>query len=132
MADKKKILVVDDEPDMQKYICTLLEDNGYETESASNGNEALQKIKEAKYDCITLDMSMPEKSGIRFYRDIKEMDNMKDVPVVIVTAVTGYGDDPESFRKFIESRKQVPPPSGFVPKPFETDQLLGEIKKHCG
>ena len=69
---KKKILVVDDEPGVVAYLETLLQDNGYETVSAADGHLALEKFKSEHPDLVTLDISMPEKSGIRFYRDVKE------------------------------------------------------------
>jgi CheY-like chemotaxis protein len=81
-------------------------------------------------DLICLDISMPEQSGIRFYRDLKDDPALRAIPVVIVTAVTGYGGDPESFREFISTRKQIPPPDGFLAKPIEKEEflkLIGEI-----
>jgi len=119
---KKLILVVDDEPDVVTYISTLLEDNGYQTVSASNGIEAGAKIQEQRPDLITLDMSMPGKSGVKVYRELKESSDMNDIPVLVVTGVTGYGGKSEEFEKFLGTRRQVPPPSGFVPKPIEPEE----------
>ena len=126
---KKKILIVDDEPDIVVYIETLLQDNGYETVSAKDGLDGIEKVRGDRPDLICLDISMPEKSGVRFYRDVREDADLSAIPIVIVTGVTGYGGDPEGFKKFISSRKQVPPPEGFIPKPIEPDDLLGVIKK---
>jgi len=67
MSDKKKILVVDDEEDQRTFMCTLLEDNGYETICAIDGEEGMDKVKEDKPDLITLDISMDNQSGIDFY-----------------------------------------------------------------
>ena len=128
-AENKRILVVDDEPDVVTYLTTLLEDNGYQTDSAKDGNQAMERVKQNKPDLITLDMSMPEKSGIKFYREIKDDPDLAKIPVVVVTAVTGWGGKPEEFQKFLETRKQVPPPDGFVAKPIEKDELLDAIKK---
>ncbi len=121
---RKKILVLDDEPNVVAYLETLLQDNGYDTVSASNGREGMEKARSEKPDLITLDISMPEESGIRFYRDLKEDPELAGIPVVIVTGVTGYGYKPEDFEKFISSRKRIPPPDGFVPKPIDRDELL--------
>jgi len=125
---KKTILIVDDEPGLVTYLETLLQDNGYETVSAADGQIGLEKLKSERPDLVTLDISMPEKSGVRFYRDLKGDPEFANVPVVIVTAVTGYGGDPEEFKKFISTRKQVPPPEGFVAKPVEPEELLSMIK----
>ena len=124
---RKKILVLDDEPNVVAYLETLLQDNGYDTVSASNGREGMEKARSEKPDLITLDISMPEESGIRFYRDLKENPELAGIPVVIVTGVTGYGYKPEDFEKFISSRKRIPPPDGFVPKPIDRDELLKAV-----
>ncbi len=124
---RKKILVLDDEPSVVTYLETLLRDNGYDTVSASDGSEGMKKALSERPDLITLDISMPEKSGVRFYRELKDSPNLASIPVVVVTAVTGYGGKPEDFQKFISSRKHVPPPQGFVAKPINRDELLKEI-----
>ncbi len=127
-SEKKKILIVEDEPGLVTYLETLLEDNGYETTSASDGRSALEKVRAQRPDLITLDISMPETSGVRFYRDLKEDSELAGIPVIVVTAVTGYGGSPDEFKKFISTRKQVPPPEGFVAKPVEPEELLTAIK----
>ena len=123
----KKVLIVDDEPDVVSYLEMLLRDHGYETRSAANGQEALDRVRRERPDLITLDVSMPEASGTRFYREVKGDPGLATIPVVIVTAVTGYGGDPYGYEKFIRSRKMVPPPDGFFPKPIEPEKLLQAI-----
>ena len=124
----KKILVIDDEPHVVTYLETLLQDNGYETASAANGREAMEKVTTEKPDAITLDITMPEQSGIRFYRDLKENPEFKDIPVLVVTAVTGYGGDPDTFENFLKSRRQIPPPEGFFSKPIDRDEFLQAVE----
>jgi CheY-like chemotaxis protein len=123
----KKILIVDDEPGLVAYLETLLQDNGYETISATDGKVALEKLHREHPDLVTLDISMPEPSGIRLYRTLKEDSELAKIPVVVVTAVTGYGGDPEAFKKFLSTRKQVPPPEGFIPKPVDREELLKTV-----
>jgi CheY-like chemotaxis protein len=125
---RKKILIVEDEPGLVTYLETLLQDNGYETVSAGDGQTAFEKLKSERPDLVTLDISIPQKSGIRFYRDLKEDPQLAGIPVIVVTAVTGYGADPDEFRKFISTRKQVPPPEGFIAKPVDREELLNLIK----
>ena len=127
--NKKKVLVLDDEPHVVTYLETLLRDNGYETLSASNGKEGMEKIRSEKVDLVCLDISMPEQSGVRFYRNLKDDPTLSGIPVVIVTAVTGFGGDPEPFKNFISTRKQVPPPEGFLAKPIDKDEFLDTITK---
>jgi CheY-like chemotaxis protein len=121
---RKKILVLDDEPNVVTYLETLLRDNGYDTVSAGNGHEGMEKVRSEKPDLITLDISMPEESGVRFYRELKQDPALASIPVVIVTGVTGYGYKPEDFQKFISSRKNIPPPDGFIAKPIDREELL--------
>ena len=125
---KKMILVIDDEPDVRTYLTTLLENNGYDTVSAGDGNDALEKIKDTKPDLITLDISMPEKSGVKFYRELKENPDFSSIPVLVVTGVTGYGRSGSDFEQFLSSRKHVPPPDGFIEKPLDDrDELLQKV-----
>jgi CheY-like chemotaxis protein len=122
-ADKKTILIVDDEPDVLTYLSTLFEDSGYATVKAQDGNEALSKVKEKAPDLVTLDITMPNKSGVRFYREMKESAEWRKVPIIIVTGVSG------EFKTFISTRKQVPPPEGYLSKPIDKTEILSLVKK---
>jgi CheY-like chemotaxis protein len=124
MAENKKtILVVEDEPDVLTFLTTLLQDNGYETMTAENGEEALDRVKEKQPDLVSLDISMPETSGVRFYRNMKESADWKDIPIIIVTGISS------EFEKFISTRKQVPPPDGYLSKPIDEKEFLELIDK---
>jgi two-component system, cell cycle response regulator DivK len=124
---KKKILILEDEADAATYLATLLEDNGYVTDTAMTAEEGMQKAQTSRPDLITLDINLPTKSGIRFYRDIRDDPLLSKVPIVVVTAITGYGGKPEGFRRFLETRRQVPPPEGFVAKPIDREELLKTV-----
>jgi CheY-like chemotaxis protein len=124
----KKILIVDDEEDILEYLGILFQDNGYETQRARDGDEAINLIRAGKPDLVTLDITMPQKSGVRFYREVKGDPELESIPIIIITGVTGWGLDPDGFRKFIGSRKQVPPPEGFMSKPIDRDALLKLVK----
>lgn len=126
---KKKILIIDDERSVVAYLETLLQDNGYETATAENGRVGFEKAKSERPDLVCLDITMPEESGIRFYRNLREDPELAAIPVVIVTAVTGDGGDPEPFKKFISSRKQVPAPEAFFSKPIDRQEFLEKIAK---
>jgi len=128
----KKILIVDDEPDVVSYLEMLLRDRGYETLSASDGREAIEIVRQEKPDLVTLDISMPEASGTRFYKEIKRDAELASIPVVIVTAVTGYGGDKYAYKEFISHSRLVPPPEGYFPKPIERDAFLETIRTLLG
>ena len=123
MAELKKILIIDDEEDVITYLSTLFIDNGYEVTSANDGKEGVQKAISENPDLITLDVSMPEESGVRTLRDLQNNEVTKNTPVIIVTGVS------TDIKRFIESRKQVHPPEGFFEKPIDRDKLLEKVKE---
>jgi CheY-like chemotaxis protein len=129
---KKTILVIDDEPHIVTYLEALLEDHGYATVAAANGREGMEMTRAHHPDLICLDITMPKQSGIRYYRDLKDDPELAGIPVVVVTAVTGYGGDPQSFKQFLDTRKQVPPPEGFFSKPIDRDTFLEKVAEIVG
>jgi len=121
MSVKKTILIVDDEKDVRTFLKSLLTDNGYDTLEAVDGVEGMKLARERSPDLITLDITMPEQSGVKSYRQLKDDAELAKIPVVIITAV---GDPMEHFLK---TRKQVPNPEGFMAKPIDQDKLLQMI-----
>ena len=127
MADNAKtVLVVDDDPDAREFLTTVLDDNGFAFTTANDGSEAIAALEKSLPDLVALDITMPGKSGVAVYRTLKEDDRFKSVPVIIIT---GISDD---FKTFISSRRQVPPPEGYISKPVEVDQFLKMVKMECG
>jgi len=123
MAELKKILIIDDEEDVRTYLSTFFSDNGLSAISAVDGKEGVQKAVAEKPDLITLDVSMPEESGVKALRDLQSNEATKNIPVIIVTGVS------TDIKRFIESRKQVHPPEGFFEKPIDRDKLLKKVKE---
>ncbi len=123
MENIKKILIIDDEEDIRRYLETLFEDNGYVAVTADNGKEGVRKAIEERPDLITLDVSMPEESGVKALREIQNSENSKNIPVIIITGVS------IDFKRFIETRKQVHPPEGYFEKPIDRDELLKKVDK---
>jgi len=101
----------------------LLEENGYSTASAADGVEAMAKVRTEHPDLVTLDITMPNESGVRVYRELKDDEVLRKIPVVVVTGIS------HSFKQFISSRSQVPPPDGYLEKPVTPDGLLAEVKR---
>jgi len=125
---KKRILIVDDEPDIVSYLEMVLQDQGYETSTAGNGNEALEAVRGDPPDLVTLDITMPEASGTRFYKEIRTDPELSQIPVVIITAVTGLGGDKYAYEKFISNRKLVPAPEAFFPKPIDREDFIETVR----
>lgn len=124
MTDTKaKILVIDDEPDMLDFLSTFFKDRNFEVFAATNGREGFSKAKEAKPDLITLDISMPEESGVKAFRNLQETPETKDIPIIIITGIT------KDFKKFIHTRKVVHPPEAYLEKPVNPDELLKKVEE---
>ena len=83
-----KILIVEDEKNQRELYAMELRDSGYETEQASNGLEAVEKVQDGKYDLVLMDIRMPEMDGIEALGKI--LSRNKRIPVVIYTAYSNY------------------------------------------
>lgn len=116
---EKKIMVVDDDPVIVKYIVALLQDNGYQTCSAADGLEAYDLIKEEKPDLITLDLEMEAEWGPKFYRRLTKEEEFKNIPVVVISGLAG---------RHLSIKKAV----AYLAKPFEPSELLDIVKKTIG
>ena len=123
MPESKKILIIDDEEDVVTYLKTFFEDHGFNAIFANDGKAGIEKAVKEKPDIITLDVSMPEESGVRALRDLQTNAVTKNIPVIIVTGVSS------DFKKFIETRKQVHAPEGYFEKPIDRDKLLQKVKE---
>ena len=120
---KQTILIVEDEPDVSTYLSTILDDHGYKVETASDGLEAMRKIKMLRPDLISLDISLPEKTGVKIYCELKEDPHLSSIPVVMITGIQ------QNFEFYIRSQKKLPPPDGFLSKPFAVQELLKMVAR---
>ena len=123
----KKILVVDDDPNIVKLIKSRLEANKYEVITAYDGEECMQKILSDKPDLIILDILMPKADGYDVLIGIKESKALSGkipgVPVIVLTALS----DPR-IKGMIE-KEEI---KDYIIKPFESDDLLDKVKKAIG
>jgi len=123
----KTILVIEDEEDVVQFLEMVLEDEGYQVVAAADGNEAMEHIKERKPDLITLDLIMPNKTGIGFYNDLRHSEEYKDIPIIVITGVDRDSSGMISFRKFLESRA-VAKPEAYLVKPIDSEKLIETVK----
>lgn len=84
--ESKKILIVDDEPDIRNFLSACIEDAGFRVETAKDGIEAMEKVQADPPDLITLDLVMPRQSGVRVMRKLQENPAWANIPVIIITA----------------------------------------------
>ena len=115
----KKILVVDDEPHVVKYLTAFLEDSGYETCIASDGEEALKVLRAEKPDLVTLDLQMPNDTGTAFYRKMHRDEKLGKIPIIIVSGIPGR-------------HLAVKQPVAVFDKPIDKDALLEAVRSAIG
>jgi two-component system alkaline phosphatase synthesis response regulator PhoP len=143
----KQILVVDDDQNTVKYLSVLLNEHGYETVPAYDGAEGLKKIRQAKPDLIVLDVMMPKKSGFVLFKQLKQDEAYKDIPVLMLTGVSGVLEELESHkeesfekpydslrealrRKIVEMREEgLIKPEMFMDKPIDPDSFIAKIRE---
>lgn len=128
----KKILIIDDEPDVLLFLGTLLRKNGYEVCEACDGVEGIKKVIEEHPDLVCLDLIMPEKTGIKMYREMRKDEQLQGVPVIMVTGIEAVDPwDFKGFKKYIHERS-IPAPEGYIEKPIDKDQFLKAVREVLG
>jgi len=128
----KKVLVVDDDPDVRSFVVTVLEENQYIPLVAQDGVEGLEMIEKEQPDLVILDVLMPRGSGIRLYRKLRTDENLKHIPIIMFTGI--------ALRSFLKSQKvldefkggEVPEPDIYLEKPVEPEELAAAVKKKLG
>ena len=114
----KKILIIDDDPVIVKYLQAIFSDNGYATCSASSSMEGLEVVRREKPDLITLDLQMPGEWGPRFYRKLRKDKEVRDIPVIVVSGIDGDHAIKDAV--------------AFVSKPFDPEKVVGIVKNTIG
>ena len=113
------ILVVEDNDDVREMMAVTLEVEGHEVATAINGRDALDKLHSGRKPClILLDLMMPVMNGWEFQRALEHDPELRDVPVVVVSAATGE----------MTRRAEA---SAYLPKPIDMDQLLDVVCVFC-
>jgi twitching motility two-component system response regulator PilH len=128
----KKVLVVDDDPDVRLFNTSVVSESGYTPLEASNGEEGFQMAKKEKPDLVLLDVMMPRQSGVRMYRELMTNKSLKKIPVIILSGI--------AKKTFLRSQKaltefggaKVPEPDIYLEKPVEPEDLANIIKKILG
>lgn len=120
MSDKKLILVVDDDIDLVEALAMKLESLNYAVAKAYDGVEGFDKIKSRRPDLVILDVMMPRKDGYQLCDELKKSDDYKDIPVILLTAVT----DAISSTNYTHMGGKTTLADDFVSKPIDLDKLM--------
>jgi CheY-like chemotaxis protein len=147
----KTVLVVDDDDNTRRFLTVALEENGYEAVTAADGEEGYERIVEAKPDLILLDVMMPKKTGFSLFKQIRRQEELKDIPVIMLTGVAGVleedeaqaeGDTFESpfdslregLRRGIAKMREegLIRPEQFIDKPIDPEELIEAVRAIIG
>jgi DNA-binding response OmpR family regulator len=118
---KRRILVVDDEPDLTMLCRMSLEHSGFEVYTFNDPQEALSKFKPGSYDLVILDIKMPKMDGFELYYEIKKKDN--NAKVCFLTASELY------YEEFRTNEYNALDKKLFIRKPIDNEELLKEVNK---
>jgi len=146
----KQVLIVDDDKNTVKYLCAVLSDHGYDPVAAYDGSEGLKMVKNSKPDLIVLDVMMPKKTGFVLFKELKQDDRYKEIPVLMLTAVSGvleeledhkeetferpYDSLREALKKKIQEMREegLVRPEMFVDKPVESESFIAKVRDLIG
>ena len=146
----KQVLIIDDDQDIVRSLSLALTEHGYDPVPAYDGNEGLQKVRQAKPDLIVLDVMLPERSGFGVFSRLKRDEQYRDIPVLMLTGVSGVLDELESHKDEIPEKPHLPlretlkkkirelreeglvRPEMFVDKPIEPDSFIAKVQQLIG
>lgn len=118
----KKILFVEDEPTLQKAISEVLTQEGFQVFSALDGEKGIEMIKTEKPDLVLLDLILPKKDGFEVLKEMKEAEELKDIPVIVLTNLEGIGD--------VEKALSLGATTYLVKANYELDDVVEKIKQN--
>ncbi len=118
---QQKVLVVDDKPENRLVLLKLLDPLDFDVTLAENGQEAIETTREIQPDAILMDLIMPVMDGFEAVRQIRQMETLKEVPILAVSASTFDMDQAQSQRVGC---------NGFLPKPVEVRKLFDFLAEH--
>ncbi|OEU50722.1 MAG: histidine kinase [Desulfobulbaceae bacterium S3730MH12] len=124
MSDKQLILVVDDDTDLVEALAMKLESENFEVAKAYDGIEGLEKVKAERPALIILDVMMPRKDGYQLCDELKNDEEYKEIPIILLTAVA----DAVSSTNYTHMGGKTTLADDFIPKPIDLDKLMEIVK----
>lgn len=125
MNNKKRILVVDDEPDFCTIVQVQLEKEGFEVELAYNGEDGLEKIRANPPDVIVLDVMMPGKDGYEVCKELKADEKYADIPVILLTAVASH----VTSTRYSHADGMSTEADDYIAKPASAEEITQSIRR---
>ncbi len=124
-----KVLIVDDEPDVAKYLAMILRANGYEPTVAHNAKAGWELVNEPNLALVCLDIMMPRESGISMYRKLRENDDTRTIPVIFISGAEQ--EEKFDFRSYLPD-ESIPEPDGYLEKPIDIDKYVKIVGRLTG
>ncbi|MCJ7628181.1 MAG: response regulator [Longimicrobiales bacterium] len=147
----KRVLVVDDDENTRRFLTVALEENGYEAITAEDGDDGFRKVQESTPDLILLDVMMPKKTGFSLFKQLRRMEEYKDIPIIMLTGVAGVLEEDEALaegdtfespfdslreglrRGIAKMREEgLIRPERFIDKPIDPEELIESVKGIIG
>ena len=125
MTDKKRILVVDDEPDFCSIVQGQLENEGFEVEVAYNGVEGIEKVRANPPDAIVLDVMMPEKDGYEMCAELKDDESCCEIPIILLTAVASH----VTSTRYTHADGMSTEADDYIAKPASAEEITDSVKR---
>ena len=120
MVENQKIMVVDDDPNLTRSVTFILQKEGYQVDVATNGEEAMAKIRQSKPRMIFLDVMMPKKNGYEVCQEIKGDAELSDIYIVMLTAKGQERDKEKGLEMGADE---------FISKPFSPKAIVERTKE---
>ncbi len=114
-----KILVVDDEVDVRRFLTAVLEKRGYDVVTAEDGRQAYDFVEGERPDLIVLDLQMPNQTGTDFYRRLMKHDELREIPIIVVSGLAGR-------------HLAVRNPFAVFDKPIDPDEFTAAVERALG
>ena len=126
MSDKR-ILVVDDDPDIVEYVCAFLEDNGYEVATAGGSAAAISELERRQVDLVIVDVLMPGRSGLDLLVTLRKDPRWCELPIVVLTGSDGVlQDGARSYQGLAAGSRGA---DHILGMPLVPDELLGTLER---
>ena len=123
------VVAVDDEIEAREFVSAVLEEQGYTAILAENGEEAMELIKRNKPDLVIMDILMPKQSGIKMYRELKNSESLKDIPVIVYSGIPRRTLLRAQTALSETEGERVPEPDAYLEKPVTPRRLAETVKR---
>jgi len=120
----RRIMRIDDEPDIRRYLMAALEDNGYETCTVEENESIINAVSKQKPDLIILDIMMPRRSGVSIYLELRTSLAFRNIHVALISGISLAKDFMKEALEQLIDENTIPPPEGFIEKPIKLPALM--------